>query len=196
MRLRVTAALLAAGLLSGCSGGGLGSAGSALGNLVAFNSTRAPAAGAAAPEADPNVDLVCPEVHVREGAAALRVMAGGAVRHQFSIGELARQCRVVNKQLILKVGVEGKALLGPAGSPSSFSVPITIAVRRDGEERALVSRAYRAQAVIPAGQSQTTFTVVSDEIAVPFISESANEDYEILVSVDGAAPAGEPRRRR
>ena len=121
-----------------------------------------------------------------EQSAALRVMAGGAVRHQFSIGELARQCRVINKQLVLKVGVEGKALLGPAGSPSAFTVPVTIAVRKDGEERPFLARSYRATAAIPAGQSQTTFTIVSDEIIVPFVSEAANEDYEIIVSIDGA----------
>ena len=193
MRLRVTAALLAAGVLSGCSGG-LQSASSTLGNLVAINSVSAPAAGAASAQKDPNMDLICPEVHVREGSAALRVMAGGAVRHQFSLGELVRQCRVADKQLVLKVGVEGKALLGPAGGPSSFTVPVTIAVKKDGQERALVTRSYRAQAAIPAGQSQTSFTIVSDEISVPFISESANEDYEIVVSIDGAGP--EPRARR
>jgi len=184
MRLRVTAALLAAGVLSACSGGGLGSAGSTLGNLLTFNSSSAPAVSPL--EKDPNADLICPDVHVREGGAALRVMAGGAVRHQFSIGELARQCRVVNKQLVLKVGVEGKALLGPAGSPAAFTVPVTIAVRKDGEERPFLARSYRANAAIPAGQSQTTFTIVSDEIIVPFISEAANEDYDIIVSIDGA----------
>ena len=183
MRLRVTAALLAAGVLSACSGGSLGSAGSKLGDLLSFGS-NAPAVSPL--EKDPNVDLVCPDVHVREGGAALRVMAGGAVRHQFSIGELARQCRVVNKQLILKVGVEGKALLGPAGSPAAFTVPVTIAVKKDGVERPILARSYRATAAIPAGQSQTTFTIVSDEISVPFVSEAANEDYEIIVSIDGA----------
>jgi hypothetical protein len=192
MRLRVTAALLSAGVLSACSGGSLGSAGSTLGNLLSFSAPSGPAVSPL--DKDPNVDLVCPDVHVREGGAALRVMAGGAVRHQFSIGELARQCRVIDKRLVLKVGVEGKALLGPAGSPSAFTVPVTIAVRKNGEERPFVARSYRATAAIPAGQSQTTFTIVSDEISVPFVSEAANEDYEIIVSIDGAG--GEPRARR
>ena len=45
------------------------------------------------------------------------------------MGEIARECRVAGNQLIIKIGVEGRVLLGPAGSPGTFTVPVTIAVR-------------------------------------------------------------------
>ena len=140
---------------------------------------------------EPPQNLVCPGIEVKEGGAAQRVYAGGQdsrnVRYQFSLGELARECRVVGNQLILKVGVEGKVLLGPAGAPSSFTVPITISVKKDGADKPVTSRSYKAPASIAAGQSQNSFAVVTEEIAVPFINEAANEDYEIVVSIDGGA---------
>jgi hypothetical protein len=187
-RPAAVAAILAASLLAGCSGSETSGVGATFGNLLAFNSTTAPAPVAAVPEAPKN--LVCPSIEVKEGGAAQRVYSGGQesrnVRHQFSLGELARECRVVGTQLIMKVGVEGKVLLGPAGSPASFTVPVTIAVVAEGSNKTVSSRNYKASASIPQGQSLSSFTIVSEDIAVPFINEAANMDYSIVVSIDGA----------
>ena len=187
-RPAAVAAILAASLLAGCSGSETSGVGATFGNLLAFNSTTAPAPAAAVPEAPKN--LVCPSIEVKEGGAAQRVYAGGQesrnVRHQFSLGELARECRVAGNQLIMKVGVEGKVLLGPAGSPASFTVPVTIAVVADDTGKTVASRNYKASASIPQGQSLSSFTIVSEDIAVPFVNEAANMDYSIVVSIDGA----------
>jgi hypothetical protein len=187
-RPAAVAAILAASLLAGCSGSETSGVGATFGNLLAFNSTTAPAPVAAVPEAPKN--LVCPSIEVKEGGAAPRVYSGGQesrnVRHQFSLGELARECRVVGTQLIMKVGVEGKVLLGPAGSPANFTVPVTIAVVAEGSNKTVSSRNYKASASIPQGQSLSSFTIVSEDIAVPFINEAANMDYSIVVSIDGA----------
>ena len=188
---RILLATLTISLLAACSGGSDNAGvGGTFGNLLAFNSTKAPAP--VQPGAiEPPQNLICPGIEVKEGGAAQRVYAGGQdsrnVRYQFSLGELARECRVVGNQLILKVGVEGKVLLGPAGAPSSFTVPITVAVKKDGADKPVTSRSYKANASIAAGQSQNSFAVVTEEIAVPFINEAANEDYEIVVSIDGGA---------
>jgi hypothetical protein len=188
LRPGVLIAAIAASLLAGCSGSETSGIGATFGNLLAFNSTTAPAPVAVVPEAPKN--LVCPGIEVKEGGAAQRVYAGGQesrnVRHQFSLGELARECRVAGNQLIMKVGVEGKVLLGPAGSPASFTVPVTIAVIADESGKPAASRSYKASASIPQGQSLSSFTIVSDHISVPFISEAANTDYSIVVSIDGA----------
>jgi hypothetical protein len=137
---------------------------------------------------------------VREGAAAHRVYAGqqsnANVRYQFSMGEVARECRVAGSQLILKIGVEGRVLLGPAGSPGAFTVPVTIAVRDEASRQIVANRSYRVAANIAQGSSNTTFAVVSDEIAVPFKSAAASEDYQIFVGFDGASSAAGPQARR
>ena len=64
-------------------------------------------------------DLDCPVVEVEDGAATARF--GGAenasVRYQFDIIDAARECQPQGSQFALKVGVSGRLLIGPAGTP-------------------------------------------------------------------------------
>jgi hypothetical protein len=207
--LAVTAALA----LSGCGGGsyvgslfGSGSSSSAPASQPVA-SGQPPAAGAPQSAVLPlfntgPTELVCPVVDVREGAAAHRVYAGAQsnanVRYQFSMGDIARQCRVQGNQIVLKIGVEGRVLLGPAGSPGSFSVPVSIAVRDEATRQFVATRTYRVAANIPQGSANTEFAVVSDEIAIPFKGLAANEDFIIFVGFDGASAAtgNQATRRR
>ena len=182
--------MISALALAGCSTApGASDPGDTLGNLFAFNSLSAPPV--------PNQAVVtkvnCPVVDVFEGAAAQRVYAGGQsssnVRYQFSMGDMARECSVENNKIVIKVGIEGKVLLGPAGAPSSFTVPLRVAVRTEADQKIIQSKSYRVQASIPQGQSQTTFTLVADPIIVPFLGEDAFDDYQIFVGFEGAGAA-------
>ncbi len=201
--LKCVPVLAAALATAGCAGGGMPSFGGMFGSSDAPAQTAQGAVPPAMPTTNPDgsvADLACPYVDVREGAAAHRVYAGGQsnanVRYQFSMGDIVRSCRIEGNQLIVKVGVEGKVLLGPAGAPSSFTVPITVAVRREEGLQFINTRTYRVAAAIPAGASQTTFAMVSDEIAVPFISPKSNEDYQVFVGFEGAGAATTAERRR
>jgi hypothetical protein len=166
--------------------------GSAFGNLLAFNTTTpgpAPAAGGA-----PERPLQCPTIEVLDGTASYRTYASteqtnANVRYQFSMGEVARECTHSGKDVLLKVGVEGRVLLGPAGVPGAFTVPVRIAVRHDGDGKAVATKLYQVPATIGAGQDATSFQVVSDPIAVPFVSSNADDDYTILVGFDAAPKA-------
>lgn len=206
-------AVLAALALSGCGGGsyvgslfGSGSSSSAPASQPVA-SGQPPATGVPQSAVLPvfnrgPTELVCPVVDVREGAAAHRVYAGGQsnanVRYQFSMGDIARECRVQGNQIVLKIGVEGRVLLGPAGSPGSFTVPVSIAVRDEESRKYVATRTYRVAASIAQGSANTEFTVVSDEIAIPFKGLAANEDYIIYVGFDGASAAtgNQAARRR
>lgn len=207
-------AVLALIALSGCGGG------SYVGSLFGSGSSSSPPASQPVASGQPPAsgppqsavlplfadrgatELTCPVVDVREGAAAHRVYAGAqsntTVRYQYSMGDIARECRVQGNQLVLKIGVEGRVLLGPAGSPGSFTVPVSIAVRDESSRKFVASRTYRAAASIAAGAANTSFAVVSDEITVPYKSLAANEEYIIYVGFDGASAAtgNQPARRR
>lgn len=200
--LKGAAAIAALLSLAGCGGGSymgslFGSGSSTPAQPVASGQPQT--AQGAVPSGQAR-DLACPYVDVREGAAAHRVYAGqpssANVRYQFSMGEIARDCRVAGNQLIIKIGVEGRVLLGPAGSPGSFTVPVTIAVRDETSKAMVANRSYKVSASIASGSANTTFAVVSDEIAVPFKSMAANEDYQIFVGFDGASSAAGPQARR
>ena len=78
-------------------------------------------------------DVNCPAVEVRRGAATLAVGPTGertamTMKYQASFVRLARECSTVEGNMVMKVGVEGRIVLGPAGSPGQVSVPLRFAV--------------------------------------------------------------------
>ena len=168
---------------------------SSLGNLVAFNKLFP--GSAPLPQTDVQVD--CPTIEVQDGTASVRTYVGeqtnGHVRYQFSLGDIARECSKNGSNLVLKVGAEGHVLLGPAGSPGSFTVPIRIAVRNDTTEKVVFSQLNRLAAAIPPGGSETAFTYVSDPFSVPFVAHP-DADYTVLVGFDPSGKGGsEPVRK-
>ena len=198
-RVGVRAALLGlAGMaLAGCAGTdkfipSTESVSSTFGNLLAFNTTKPGSVPAAAhPGEDP---LQCPTIEVLDGTSSYRTFAGADqtnenVRYQFSMGDIARDCTRSGNEILLKVGAEGRVLLGPAGSPGSFKVPVRIAVRRDSDQKPAAAKLYQVPTTIAPGETAGSFTIVSDPIAVPFLHAHADDDYTILVGFDAAGKA-------
>ena len=110
----------------------------------ATSSLRQHDRAAAAPQAGIEVKD-CPRVDVTEGGAALRTYAGGrtgspeALRSQLTISNVARECiGRPDGTIVVKVGVEGRALIGPAGAPGRFDAPIHVVVKRG--ERVFANR--------------------------------------------------------
>lgn len=166
--------------------------GNILSNLFKYGGTTVP------PSQPKDVEApYCPTVDVPEGGAALQTFAGrigdpSAIRTQVTLGRLARECtRRQDGSLTVKVGIEGRVLLGPAGKPGRFDVPVTISIKSN--EATVVSRSRKVSAVVPAGEAQGFFTLVEDEIPVP---AAKSGDYEIFVGLGGGGPAKSAARRR
>jgi hypothetical protein len=144
--------------------------------------------------------LDCPEIRVPSGESSLRVGGEGSasVRHQFAVGQVARECGVAGKDLTIKVGVKGRLVLGPAGTPGSYSAPLRIAVRQQTNEKILVSKVFTVGATIAPGTSGADFTVVTEPLVVPFTTEHAADDYEVVVGFgkDVKAPVEKRKRRQ
>ncbi|MGH6845980.1 MAG: hypothetical protein ACREC0_00670 [Methylocella sp.] len=144
--------------------------------------------------------IFCPEVLILEGTAASQAYAGtppsGAnLRYQSALDDTARECTLDGDELAIKIGVAGKVLLGPAGSPGSFSVPVRIAVLRERDNQPIVSKLYNAAVTVAASESQADFTIVSEPLRVPFIQDHAEDDYTIRVGIDeGPAKDEKPRK--
>jgi hypothetical protein len=180
--------------LAGC-GGHLGTfdtretGGSKLANLLGFKNNDAPAA----PGAEVR-HIFCPQVIVLEGTAASQAYAGtppssANLRYQYALDDTARECTLEGDQLAIKIGVAGKVLLGPAGSPGSFSVPVRMAVLREHDNQPIVSKLYSAAVTVAAGETRADFTVISEPLRVPFIKDHAEDDYTIRVGIDEGASA-------
>lgn len=197
--LNLAALALAALSLVGCGTsldpmGGTGPAAS----ILAFNTPQPP------PLPKPKGEIAtvdCPHVEVLEGTSAVRVGGGDSnngVRYQYSLGDVARECTLVGNQISIKVGVQGRVLIGPAGAPGTFSIPMRIVVRAEKDQKVVASKFYRTSATIPAGDTQADFTVISEPLLVPLLREQADEDYTVLVGFDqsGGKDTSAPRKRR
>ncbi|GAC1333904.1 MAG: hypothetical protein NVSMB26_15750 [Beijerinckiaceae bacterium] len=146
---------------------------------------------------EPTID--CPEIRVPPGESALRVGGEGSagVRHQFSLGDVARECAAAGKDVTIKVGVKGRVVLGPAGQPGSYSAPLKIAVREQLSEKILTSKTYTVGATIAPGATGANFIIVTDPFAIPFTNEHLADDYEVIVGFDkGGKAAPSPKRKR
>jgi hypothetical protein len=169
---------------------------SKLANLLGFKSNDAPAAPGTKVR-----HIFCPEVLILEGTAASQAYAGtppssANLRYQYALGDSARECALEGDQLAIKIGVAGKVLLGSAGNPGSFSVPVRMAVLRERDNEPLVSKLYRAAVTVAAGETKADFTIVSEPLRVPFIQDHAEDDYTIKVGIDEGAGTDKPAGKR
>lgn len=161
-------------------------------NMVQFKKMK--------PALDPSNPVKCPDIVIMDGTADDRVYASsdqsnGNLKFQFSITDIARDCQVSGDKMSLRVGVAGKLLLGPMGSPGSFSGPVRVAVVDNNDQSAVASKLYQVGVSIPAGQSEGRFSLVTEPFDVPYPHQKAQLDYTIKVGFDTAGdkkhPAGE-----
>lgn len=211
--IRLVAGLLAAGVaLTGCS-----SAGTMFSNTTSrftslFGGSGSASAGTAVPAGTPAVDEVdCPDLEIRTGAASMAVtlpQPQGApadidkLRYQLSFGDMARQCFVSGGTMSMKVGVQGRIVLGPSGGPGPVSIPLRYAVVREGPEpRTIVTKFYPHPATIEPGQTNATFTAIYEDLSFPIPPGAEIDAYVVYIGFDpqGAsarpAPKAAPKRR-
>src|SRR5512145_2073937 len=133
---RVIALLFVAAALSGCFSG--------------LFSSATPGVTQAASPTPSAPDVECPGVDIRSGASTLNIAAktgqatAGDLRYQLSFGQTARECTVQGGAMSIKVGVQGRVILGPMGGPGIVDVPLRYAVVREGPQpRTIVTKFKR-----------------------------------------------------
>src|SRR5262249_5678800 len=104
-------------------------------------------------------DIECPSVEYRQGAATFAANTPGAeasalsLRYQASFTQTARECVLRGSDLIIKVGVQGRIVIGPAGAPSSITIPLRYALVREGREpKTLWTKLFMVPVAIPQNQ--------------------------------------------
>jgi hypothetical protein len=156
-------------------------------------------------------DVECPYIQIREGAATLVVGEGGgdtngamALKYQATFVRAARQCSVVAGQMIMKVGVEGRVILGPAGGPGNVDVPLRIAVVDESTAgtKPIVTRLIHIPVTVQSATDNPTFAHVEDGLSFPLPSSSKIlEHYLVYIGFDPLAaevdksPARKPKRK-
>jgi hypothetical protein len=87
--------------------------------------------------------------------------------------------------VFIKVGVQGRVLMGPFGSPGFVDVPLRYAVVREGPEpKLIVTKFKRIGATIAPGQTRTQFVDIEDGLSFPLPSGAELAAYVVYVGFD------------
>ena len=184
------------------------SCGTAMGGAAGANNSPpdASAAGASSPKLDqaaqaPPPDVNCPAAEVRRGAATLSVGPAGertamSMKYQASFVRLARECTLVEGNMVVKVGVEGRVVLGPAGSPGPVSVPLRFAVVQEtpsGGTRPITTKFIKVPVDVGA-TGNTPFVYVEEALSFPVPTPAtALDDYIVYVGFDPVSADAQPK---
>lgn len=194
------AAVIAAG---GCSSG---SSGLSFGERFNQAAESGNTVAQAAPTAESSTISFCPGVDVRPGASSLAYNASGAqgalaLRYQATLGQTARECHAIAGNLNMKVGVQGRIILGPAGGPGTIEVPLRLALVEEGPSpKTHWTKLYRIPVTIAEGVPNVAFTHVEEDLTVPMPAGNTIESYVVYIGFDALGakeqPAKKPPQRR
>ena len=114
-------------------------------------------------EAVAGEEFDCPAIDIREGASTLMVQVPGetnalSLRYQASFVRAARECIVKGKDVTIKVGLQGRVILGPAGGPGDLKIPVRYALVWEelGRSKMIWSKLYVLPVTIGAEQSNSS----------------------------------------
>ena len=155
------------------------------------------------PVAGASPDVECPFIQIREGASTLTVSSGGdnaamSLKYQGTFVRAARQCAVVAGQMVMKVGVEGRIILGPQGGPGEINVPLRIAIvdETPSATKTIVTKLILIPVVIRSADDNPTFAHVEDNLSFPMPSSSDLENYIVYIGFDPLAMQAEQHPAR
>jgi hypothetical protein len=154
----------------------------------------------------------CPLINIRQGASTLTIGPTGnansddtgqsndngamAVKYQGTFARAARECALVGGQLVMKVGVEGRIIVGPAGGPGEVDVPLRIAVVEETTKgtRPVVTKFIRIPVSVASPTDNPTFTHVEEGLSFPMPKDLDN--YVVYIGFDPQALQPPPRPAR
>lgn len=200
---RILAGTALALSLAGCAGfnsqGTFGAPGTTVDGAAASAPVTASGTTVASGAGD-GTEVTCPPVTVRSGASTWQVpAAGGGLRAQGTFGTLARECKVTAGQMNIRVGIEGRVILGDKGTPGAFTVPIRVALVQEGPNPVTItSKFFVVPVQILPNESQAGFAVVEEGITFPLPKGDDLERYIVYVGFDskGEAKPAAPARPR
>lgn len=213
-RASIAASLALALLASGCGGGSSLFGGS---SASAPAPTPASSSGGLLPDevtnffsgssdkgpqqvAGGSADLDCPYIQIREGASTLTVNGAGdnaamSLKYQGTFVRAARQCAVVAGQMVMKVGVQGRLILGPQGGPGQVTIPLRIAVvdEKPASSQTIVTKLIMIPVEVRSADDNPSFAHVEDNIAFPMPSSSELDNYIVYIGFDPIAAQAQER---
>ena len=148
-------------------------------------------AGDPAKPAGPDAQQDCPVTDIRSGGSTLAINEARAeatpmtLRYQASLHSLARECAILGATITMKVGAQGRIVVGPAGGPGQMELPIRYTVVHEGPSpRTILTKFHRVPVTIPAGAGNVPFVHVDEDLTFPVPPGDALWSYVVYVGFD------------
>jgi hypothetical protein len=155
------------------------------------------------PVANAKPDVECPLIDIREGASTLTIPPSTpegdtnamAVKYQGTFVRAARECAVVGGQMVMKVGIEGRVIVGPAGGPGQVEVPLRIAVVDEplGGSKLVITKLVRIPVTVGPGAGGAPFTHIEEGLSFPLPAGGSLDSYVVYIGFDPAGAAAQER---
>ncbi len=145
----------------------------------------------------------CPIITLRDGTAYFNTYAKGGrkakaaedetgeaadnsadIVYQAAITDVTRDCSRNAGQLAMNIGVAGKVVPGPKGSPGTITMPIRVAVVHGAD--VLYSQLHQYKLQVSDMSAATQFVFTDPNVVIP---EPTDKGYQIFVGYDEGPPA-------
>jgi hypothetical protein len=148
---------------------------------------------------DNQAEINCPPVNIRAGASTYAVAepgkqaVGNDLRYQATITRTARDCGRAGDQITARIGIQGRVIAGPAGSPATVEIPLRVAVVQGGvSEKTIATKVYRTTVSMSEAGS-VPFSLVAEDIVYPKPPGATGDSYIFYIGFDPQALKSEPR---
>lgn len=148
-------------------------------------------------------DTECPYIQIREGASTLIIDGPGdnaamSLKYQGTFVRAARQCAVVAGQMVMKVGVEGRIILGPLGGPGEINVPVRIAIvdEKPSSSNTILTKLVIIPVTVQSADDNPVFSHVEDNLSFPLPSSAELENYIVYIGFDPIAAQAQQKHEK
>jgi hypothetical protein len=137
-------------------------------------------------------ELDCPVVKIRAGASTYAVAlpgkqpVGADLRYQATITRTARDCTRSGGQITARIGIEGRVITGPAGTPATVEIPLRVAVVQAGvQERTIATKVYRT--TVSMSEGNVPFSLVGEDLVYSSPPGVTSDSYIFYIGFDPQA---------
>ena len=119
-----------------------------------------------------------------------------SLRYQASFAQTARECKLAGNALTIRVGIEGRVVVGPAGGPGQFEIPVRYAVVQEGPEpKTIVTKLHWQSVAVAPGETSVSFMQIEENLTFQMPRGNNLDAYVVYVGFDRAA-AKEPEKKK
>jgi hypothetical protein len=151
-------------------------------------------------------DVECPFLDIRQGASTLTIPPpppdgsneAMSLKYQGNFVRAARDCAVVNGQMVVRVGVQGRIIVGPAGGPGQVDVPLRIAVVSAPitSPKTVLTKLIHIPVTIGANDTNVDFTHIEEGLSFPMLPAGATDPYLIYIGFDPLGAAAQEQAKK